>query len=528
MSIAQPDRRRFVVASVLGALAFLLFLEITAWRVAGVFEYPLDDVYIHLAMAEGLWAGSYGVNPGEISSAASSVLYPVLLAPVISPEFQRLLPLFWNVAGLVLSAWLWAEVLLAAGYGRAGLRRVGLVLAALGPIALQMPAVAFLGMEHALHTAASLAILLGVIRHLKGQPARGLLFAGILFAPLLRYEGLGLVIAAAGVLLVTGQRRAALSAVALGVVPLALFSAFLMKNGLDPLPNSVLAKQVGATDTDLGSVAQRLAAFRRNIGQGGGALVLGFVLGSWALYGLDARLRAGPMRWLAVFVIVAGLGHLAFGQIGWLNRYEHYILVITAGGFLVLLANSALAENWRAGVLLGAAFSLVAPGVVYLREVTFGYRYNPRAIHLQQGQMARFAQDYWNAPVAVNDLGRVSWNNPNHVLDLWGLASPEALRLRLASQAGRGAPGGWADELTRKHGVRLVMAYEHWLGDAVGKDWVVLGDFWLDDRRGFLGSDRVRFYATDPDAVAQIMPALDEWVKTLDDGTNFQFAEVTR
>ena len=53
------------------------------------FEYPLDDVYIHLAMASEITRGGYGVNPGEIASAASSALYPMLLTPFPDTDLQR-------------------------------------------------------------------------------------------------------------------------------------------------------------------------------------------------------------------------------------------------------------------------------------------------------------------------------------------------------------------------------------------------------------------------------------------------------
>ncbi|MDX1696293.1 MAG: hypothetical protein R3208_21185, partial [Ketobacteraceae bacterium] len=41
-------------------------------------------------------------------------------------------------------------------------------------------------------------------------------------------------------------------------------------------------------------------------------------------------------------------------------------------------------------------------------------------IYQQQYQMHRFAVEYYNKPLAVNDLGYVSYNNDNYVLDLWG------------------------------------------------------------------------------------------------------------
>ena len=93
-----------------------------------------------------------------------------------------------------------------------------------------------------------------------------------------------------------------------------------------------------------------------------------------------------------------------------------------------------------------------------------------RAINQQQGEMARFAKDFVKAPVAVNDLGYVAWANPDYVLDLFGLASADALNLRLS-----GAATGWADPLAETKGVRVAMIYDHWVGDALGPGWVRMG-----------------------------------------------------
>jgi hypothetical protein len=90
--------------AVAGAVLGFVALQLAAFRIAGVFEYPLDDVYIHLAMASGMAGGTYGVNAGEAASAASSMLYPVLLMPFSGTEAQRMLPLVWNLVGLGLSA----------------------------------------------------------------------------------------------------------------------------------------------------------------------------------------------------------------------------------------------------------------------------------------------------------------------------------------------------------------------------------------------------------------------------------------
>ena len=135
-----------LLAAVSAALGFLA-LQWLAYVHAGVFEYPLDDVYIHLAMAEGIAQGTYGINPGEAASASSSILYPLLLLPFPGTEVQRMLPLSWNAAAVLALGWLFGRALVAGGAGPG----IGVALALVGPILLNMPGAAFNGMEHSLH-----------------------------------------------------------------------------------------------------------------------------------------------------------------------------------------------------------------------------------------------------------------------------------------------------------------------------------------------------------------------------------------
>ena len=79
--------RNLTYPAALAALATrAVFLLVAVFLNGGVFEYPLDDVYIHLAMAEQIAAGGYAVNAGEDGSAASSPIYPLLLVPFAGTE----------------------------------------------------------------------------------------------------------------------------------------------------------------------------------------------------------------------------------------------------------------------------------------------------------------------------------------------------------------------------------------------------------------------------------------------------------
>lgn len=511
--------RLIPVLSVLSAWGALAVITLIAMATnGGVFEYPLDDVYIHLAMSEQIAAGGYGVNAGEVASAASSPLYPFLLLFSVGTTTQSWLPLVWNIIGLTLSAWFWGRILVRSGYASHHMQIVGILAALFGPIALNMFGIAFTGMEHSLHTAASLAIVLGLLRLIQDEEMNLLILIGAFFATAMRLEGLALGLMAAFVVMRQVGAKPAILTALLAVIPAVAFVGGLVSLGLDPLPASVQAKLGGNSGEELSFINRIAIGFRVNIAKPGGFMLLLACLGMLSLVMAAPRLREQGPRALGIAILMAGLAHLMFGQIGWMERYEGYIWATLAAGLVALSADehgeTALPSVMTIGVLLVGITTYFTPWSVH-------FPWGMRAIYMQPAQSARFAKDFAQVPVAVNDLGIVSWANPNYVLDLWGLASTEARHLRLGNPE-----QGWAEPLTQQHGVQLAMIYDAWLSEAVGADWVKLGELRLDIAKGYLGSDRVSYYATSPEYVDHLTGALQQWAPTLPDGAFFVYAEV--
>lgn len=499
----------------LAAVVGFAALQLWAFSLAGVFEYPLDDVYIHLAMASGIAGGTYGVTPGEAASASSSILYPLLLLPFSGTEAQRLLPLIWNLAAVLGLGWLWGRVLRAAGLRGAA----GVGFAVLGPLALNIPGVGFTGMENSLHALAALGAVLGLWRVLNGAEVAPWLVAALVLAPLLRLEGLalsGLVVLA---LIGAGRRTAGVAIGVAVLVPVAGFAAYLAALGLAPVPGSVLAK-VGLAQAGTTGAARMLAPLWANLQSPAGQLLAVLTLLCAGLPLLLADLRRGPAAMLLAVLALAGVAHLLAGQIGWMHRYEHYIIIAQVAG--LALAGGALtglrARRWHVMLTL----ALVVAAAAFWPKLALNYIWNPRAIHLQQAQMARFVQDWLKAPVAVNDLGRVAWANPQPVLDLYGLASPEALALR---QVPGGPPTGWAAALAEARGVAMALIYDPWFGQAVGPHWRRLALLGMDNPRGTLGGWEVAFYATDPALATGQMALLRDFAETLPAAARLTFEE---
>lgn len=519
----EPGARALPLTAM--AVALGVYAGLVAATVAmtgGAFEYPLDDPYIHLALAEQIAHGTYGINPGEVASPGSSPLYPLLLTPVADSALQRYLPALWNVAALAVSAWAWGRLLFEAGYGRAGWRGYGYAAAAVGPVALLMPQIAFLGMEHELHAAAALVVVLGLYRHLAGERPGGpaLVVVGALLGSAFRFEGMALGLFAGAALYFTGARRAGALAVVFAFLPIVLFAGFLASLGLDPAPSSVQVKLAADTVPEMNPVENLLIAVGRRATSPGGLLVTSFSLALLAMSNFSAGVRGTRLRALALAVATAGAAHLVAGRFGWFHRYEHYAVVVTAAALVALLPRTVTRPAPGVAVAAILAAVIAAPLYVYQPGGTLALPRSARAIHVQQGQMAGFAQAVLAAPVAVNDIGRVAWHNPNYVLDLWGLASEEARNLRLG-----GSEIDWTGQLTSEHDVPVAMIYKSWFDDDVSPGWVWVGDLDLTIPTEYLGSRTVAFYATSPDHVDMLRERLAAWVPTLAPGSRFIWAE---
>ncbi|WP_438959198.1 hypothetical protein [Nereida sp.] len=297
-------------------------------RAGGVFEYPLDDVYIHLAMAEQIARGGYGVNVNEAASAASSPLYPFLLAPFAQDSIGRMVPFALNLIVMVGAVLVWALICWRAlpedNAGRAWV----LIGAGLAPAGLNLAGATMTAMEHTPHIAATLMIVAGLQKWAQGRGVSWMLVAGILLAPALRLEGLALALAAAVVIGVERPKRGAiLGAVAL--LPIAVFMVFSSSLGLEALPSSVVSKLSDGISPSGGAVAQLFGGVAQNLNQTGGlflAVLSGLLL-------LSARGVSGRMRSAALAILAAGFAQdfartpvavNNLGRVAWGN--ENYVL----------------------------------------------------------------------------------------------------------------------------------------------------------------------------------------------------------
>jgi hypothetical protein len=501
----QRELRLLIAAAMfIIAVELLLILHLTG----GEFTYTLDDAYIHLALAENLARfGHYGINLQEYSSASSSIIWPFLLVPFFVVGLGAYGPLIINVFAAVGSA-----VVICFIIRDVGKNVVMAPNAALWPWALLLLVflngfgLIFTGMEHSLHVLVTLATMYIVQRKYQERQAKPdtdylnfCLAACIVISPLIRFEGLA--VSAFGILIFLLLRRplfALFSALLLGVA-LTVFSYSLSSLGLSWLPSSVLVKSEAAADLAssadmsagiVGVASQAAADLARNLS----------MLESWPLLAIGA-LIAGQLivsrrqvtdgvALYAVGSLAVILLHLAFGRFGWYGRYQCYVYAFAVCAAMFVIAGTPGARVSRKPFVWLALFGPLA-FVLSFDQSLRPLLTTPVAaqnIHGQQYQMHRFVTRYWKAPVAVNDIGYISFQNDQYVLDLWGLGSEEARRLI------RKADKDLLRSLTAGHNVHLAMIYESYFLDLIPVEWQKLADLRLNFPRVTPADSRVSFY----------------------------------
>lgn len=504
-------------------------------QTAGRLVYPLDDSYIHMAMAKNFALHHvWGVSPGGFSSSTTSPLWTAVLAAgyMLTGPNEWLPAALSAVAGLVLIVVL--ARLLHRESGPAAV--AGSLLAVV--FATSLPALTLLGMEHVLHCLLSLLFVHLGARVLAGPdhdpgPERGMILAAV-FLPMARYEGV-FAVAVVGLFLLLRRRFRA--AVALGVaaaLPLVLYGALSVAKGWYAVPNSVLLKgQLPA----LGSPAvlwewlvlrpaRSLWYYQRDL-----LAVSLLALGAFALGG-RFREPFDRRRWFVILFLGVLVLHLLFAQLGWLYRYEAYLIALglaAAGGGIPFLG-AFLGGRWSPRAFLhwpawaaGIALYLLLPPLAQRASETM--KKTPMAMHdryLEHLQPARFVQAYYpRAAVVANDIGALAYFTDCRVLDLYGLGDMEPLRLRFGpSGYGRPEVLAW----TRRENAEIAILQTQWreVYSRIPREWVLVA-LWRIPRNVVFGDTRIGLFATRPESAPVLARNIADFALQLPQGMRIEW-----
>lgn len=525
LRVATP----FAYAAIAALLATLIaaILKINH----GTFTYTLDDPYIHLALSDQIRHGNYGLHPGTHAAPSSSILFPVLLAIVSGTRLHPYFPLFLNIVCLFATVEIVRRYLLQLRLGgdlfAVLARAIALVLIALS---FNLIGVVFTGLEHSLHIALVAATIYGAGLLIDRRQMPSWLPLVLVVAPLVRYEGLALSLGVVFLLALCGRVRAAFATLAVIAVLLGGFSIFLKKLGLSALPSSIMVKSVVAAGGIGGGPHQLLhglvKTFDTMIGHPIGLPLLLIGVFATARFAQDLFHRGAPWTLnglisLPLFCLIGG--QAVAGRFGWLERYEDYLLlgVFLMGLYLVrTLLRFALSPERRYDLVHRSRFITFTAAFVALLLVGARYVHStgqvPTAasnVYEQQLQMHRFVDGYYRGPVAVNDLGLISYHNPYPVLDLGGLGSEKA-RLMIANHA----TAADYQAFVAANGIHLAIVYQEWFPGQIPPGWNRVATLSLSHEMVSAGEPQVQFFATDQAAVDGLRSKLLAFRSTLPAG----------
>jgi hypothetical protein len=504
-----------------------LGIVITLWRCLSLCDghliYTLDDPYIHLSVAENILQGGYGVNAGEYSAPCSSIIYPFILAGTEWIKLGSVGPLIINLLAMGGAVYILGEILekhlfsLADHVNKSSkdfifYLTVGILLCFI----MGAWGLVFTGMEHSIHILLCLAVFFGFLQvaEMKKKPPL-FLYIALILLPLIRFEGLALSIFGIMLLYYLGHRKNALiSIVSIGLL-LILWGSFMHLHHLPFFPSSVQLKSQIISGADVDTASKRFYAILNNIltslsRPSGRLFYLSLLILSVLIY-KKFKLTSRSTIHLSILILFTGMAHGIFGKFGGnITRYEIYASILICLAIFLIIKNS-LKSTFSKILLVIILFSFM--WVQYGLHLTIRTPIAAKGVYEQQYQMHRFVASFWKRPVAVNDLGLVSYHNNFHVLDLYGLGSEE---VRLSKVEGSfNAPK--INELVIKSNVGLIMIYDDWFNEKIPSNWIKIAT--LKTSKVTSACDSVQFYLTNKSYIEEAMRLLNDFSVDLPSGS---------
>jgi hypothetical protein len=518
------DRGVFWFGAAVTIVVTAVFVALSLARNDGRLAFAFDDAAIHFSLVDNLaFHGTWGVVPGKYVSASSSPGWDLLLVgPTrIAPWALGALALLVNVAAALWIVWLLVrEQTFLQPVRRQPLAL--LLIAVVVVVALLLPTIAMVGMEHTLHTALVLQALVLLRRRLEGRSRHrdtAAYLGLLLLAGMFRFESIFVAVGAAVALLAVSSNRlaspgspsrrdatrlAGLSLVAASA-PLVVYGIVNKAFGQTFLPVSISSKSAR-------SEVHRIGPFRTPAGTIDALttdpLLLFLVLGC-AVY-LFVAWCGGPRRnfGLGLTFVVAAVLHGALSEMGQFDRYQTYL--VTLGIFVgLLILGEVVPTRLRVGV---TGFLIVA--IIALASPKIGTAWDtPRATsntYRQRYQMGLFLDRYYNGqPVATGELGYISYCHDGPVTDFLALGDPEVLDEYEAH--GPHLSSEFIEHIVRERDVKAIAVYPQTILFSVPPSWQFGGRWILDEKNVTAFAPEVDFWAPDEESLDKLVRSLDEF-----------------
>lgn len=458
------------------------------------FTYPLDDTYIHLAMAKNfLNHKTMGIN-GEFASTTSSPLFTLIISLLFLISGERIdLPLILNIF-ISFTILIYLFFILKKYFKPFH----SFLLVLLFYFLIPVPVLLFSGLEHLLHILFILILVNLFLSFLYSDKKNGfLLFLFSILSTSTRYESIFLIFPLILLLLFRKKIKEAFLIFSGCLLPIIIYGFYSISKGWYFLPNSLILK---GFLFNFGSIQKIFLSFGSKL-YNEILMNIYFVpillLCLFILYGLENSkdFFKSRINSLSFVLFINILSHLYFAKTGWLYRYEAYLIALS----IVLFSNYLLERKIKTSNSIISKISLYL--LIFLFFIPFLIRsYNAfsdlpvasKNIYQQQIQMAKFLQSYYkNDWVGVNDIGAVCYFKEK-VLDIWGLGDIEITKKMVKHLYDK----NFLKQKIEQKGVKVLVIYEKTFEFLRGiPKGLILAGKWQIENNKVCGYDTISFYS---------------------------------
>ncbi len=486
-----------------------LYYMVSITKTDGHYVYPIDDAYIHLAMAKNFALHEvWGVTRYEFSSTSSSPLFTVLLSFLIKIFGNNdQIPLYVN---LIFGA---GTVYILDLYFSSVFNKIkSVVLSVLFTLFISVLHLQVLsGMEHVLHV---FLFALNIFCLTRPENKRAVLgfYLSLILMGLVRFESMFYFAVLAFIFMVLNKwKRAALILMA-GFIPIAVFCYINYRHDGYLFPNSVVVKGTKlAFDSRLPHQLKQILLdnFLFNIS----FYKLGFfpVLICLVLVFRDFKRKkfqnAVQDHFLLIVISMVMICHSMFADLKGLFRYEAYLM---AGFSMAIIPEvKGFVESFGSYLKKEKALSVfIMMNVVLLFYKSFiahpMLSEGGKNIYEQQIQSAKFLHAYYNeSKVVANDIGAVTYFTDIHLLDTAGLGSIETIPFNENKRKSDPAFEYFLTRYTTERNYDIAVIYDAWLKPYIPKNWKKAAVLKIKNPVT-VARDEVSIYSVDHTALAEL------------------------
>jgi len=534
MHLIQPAIKKNTVLLITIAV-FLIPIIIVEYPLLqltnGFFPYPIDDTCIHLAIAKNLAVHHvWGISPGEFVSAASSILYPLILAGTVKIFGAHLIiPFLVNVLAAIILLVVMQNWLIRQGVQSWSRLWILVAVVLLTPL----PVLAMAGMEHILQLLFTFLFIVHFSEELEKKtraesknwrfPWTVYLYATLMVTT--RYECLSILAIACLILLFHRKFLQSVSLGACAIIPIIIFGLYSMSHGNYFFPNSVILKSGappltfdGLYDFFTGGIFGKL--FFSVVGYNTVApqrLLILLPL-AYLLFNKKMGDKAG-YKYMLLLTMAAVFSHLSLTGYAAFPRYEAYLVgcaVVILGVLIEKYGQDLFSINRPLGLAIAYLFTLFLGLPLLLRTTTaFGDLNKASIANYQiQYQLGQFLKKHYNNDaIALEALGYVSYATDGKKLDIVGLGDIDVAR----SLKGNYYSANYLDSLSKKDNVKLAICSEYSTIPALLQRWKKVAT-WQTPLQ--YGGYYVSFYAVDSSIAPSLKKNLVDYQKSLPEGEN--------